>query len=530
MTVRLKIALTILITGLLTAVGVIATVALAFERFERESTFERANVFLGRVVATYDNLLDMQDRFPEDVNALLRNLLLFEADTQLYLLDNNGVVLSSTGNAKLPVGFKVALTPVQAAAQSSSPNARMPYVMGDDPERMNSNAVIAARALSRSVIRKSDSAAGYLYLVCHKDAVPAGRLALFRSAFAGPALGAVAAVVALTTLLAAWIIAAVTRPLRRLSEEVARATRDGLSAARQDDSTPLFAAQSNGNPSASKRRSRPDEFAQLRSGFHTMLATLRAQWQALRQLDQFRREGVSNLSHDLRSPLTATVACLETLEQRWTHDMPAVDRTEDHRLVAMALRNTRNAAQLVRSMGDLAQLDEPTFELHCEVLELGQMVDDIALRFGERAAQKGVKLQCELPGIGDTATPLYAAIDIELLERALANLMDNALQFTPCGGCITLSAARRPRATADAAGWVQVSVTDTGPGIAEADLPHLFDRLYQSRTGVAPASSEGGKGLGLAIVKRIAELHRGHVTVRSALGAGTCVMLDLPAR
>ena len=529
-TVRFKIALTILVTGLLTALGVIGMVALAFDRFERETTFERANVFLSRVVATYDNLLDMQDRFPDDVNTLLRNLLLFEADTQLYLLDANGTVLSSTGSAKLPGGFKVALAPVRAAALGNASNTRTPYVMGDDPERMDANAVIAARALSRSVIRKTESAAGYLYLVTHKEPAPAGRLAVFRSAFAGPALGAVAAVVALTTLLAAWIIAAVIRPLRRISNEVARATRDGLSSASLEDPSPPFSSDDPALALPRKHAEKRDEFDQLREGFHTMLATLRAQWQALRQLDQFRREGISNLSHDLRSPLTATVACLETLEQRWANEATPIDRSEDCRLVEMALRNTRNAAQLVRSMGDLAQLDEPAFELHCEVLELGQMVDDIALRFGERAAQKGVELQCELPGIGDTVAPLYASVDIELLERALANLMDNALKFTPSGGCITLSATRGPKSGTDADEWVQVSVTDTGPGIAEADLPHLFDRLYQSRASVAPASSEGGKGLGLAIVKRIAELHDGSVTVRSALGAGTCVTLDLPAR
>lgn len=179
-TVRFKIALTILVTGLLTALGVIGMVALAFDRFERETTFERANVFLSRVVATYDNLLDMQDRFPDDVNTLLRNLLLFEADTQLYLLDANGTVLSSTGSAKLPGGFKVALAPVRAAALGNTSDTRMPYVMGDDPERMDANAVIAARALSRSVIRKTESAAGYLYLVTHKEPAPAGRLAVFR--------------------------------------------------------------------------------------------------------------------------------------------------------------------------------------------------------------------------------------------------------------------------------------------------------------------------------------------------------------
>ena len=266
---------------------------------------------------------------------------------------------------------------------------------------------------------------------------------------------------------------------------------------------------------------RLDEFGQLREGFHAMLATLRAQWQTLRQLDRFRREGVSNLSHDLRSPLTATVACLETLEQRWGSD-PA--RLDDGRLVAMALRNTRNAAQLVRSMGDLAQLDEPEFKLQPEVLDLGEMLDDIGLRFAGRAAQAGVTLRCLS---GDPADPPFASVDIELIERAVANLLDNALKFTPKGGDITLSAVREVGADA-ASPWVQVSVTDSGAGIAAQDIPHLFDRYYQSRANVAPASSEDGKGLGLAIVKRIAELHHGRVSVHSEMGQGTCVTLALP--
>ncbi len=522
-TVRFKIALTIFITGLLTAAGVIATVAVAFQRLEHETAYDRANVFLSRVVATYDNLFDLQDRYPDELNALLRNLLLFEADTQLYLLNAEGVVLSSTGNVKLPAGFKVALGPVREAAQGNGQGNRMPYVMGDDPERMDANAVIAARALSRAVIRPTEPMAGYLYLVTHREPLPKGRLAVFRSAFAGPALAAVAGVVALTTLMAAWIIAAVTRPLRRISAEVARASREGLGAAPGEGEDLLLRA-SPADAVQDGPHGRLDEFGQLREGFRAMLTTLRMQWEALRQLDHFRREGVSNLSHDLRSPLTATVACLETLDQRWASDAPQSDRADDRRLIEMALRNTRNAAQLVRSLGDLAQLDEPEFKLHTELLDLSEVLDDIALRFAERAAQRGVSLHYQHDA--QAPTP-FAEVDIELLERAIANLLDNALKFTPESGQITL-AVSRSGAAADAAAQVNISVADTGPGIAGKDIPRLFDRHYQSRDSVAPASSEGGKGLGLAIVKRIAELHHGSVAVQSVAGQGTCVTLTLP--
>jgi len=504
MTVRFKIALTIFITGALTALGVIATVLFAFQRFEHESAYHRADAFLGRVMANYDNLFEMRERYPEEFNAFLRNLVLFEPDTQLYLLDAQGKVLVSTGQTQLAAGFKVTLAPVLEAAGKNP----MPYVLGDDPERMDSDAVIAARAVRRSVIRSDEPVSGYLYVVCHKPALTEGRSEAFRSAFARPALAFILGVVLLTTLLALWIIASVTRPLRRLTEAVASISARGLEEGLAETALP---------------KPTRDELGQLTRAFEMMLATCRKQWAALRRLDHFRREGVSNLSHDLRSPLTATVACLETLDGRWAAE-PA--RSADRALVEMALRNTRNAARLVQSLGDLAQLDEPEFKLRAEVVDAGELLDDIALRFAPRAALQGVKLSvahADLDGDDAKATPPFAALDIELFERAIANLIDNALKFCPSGAAITLAA------TAERGGPVSLTLTRTGPGIAAADLPHLFDRFYQSRQSVAPATGEGGKGLGLAIVKRIAELHGGDLSVESVVGQGTRVTLSVPA-
>jgi signal transduction histidine kinase len=338
----------------------------------------------------------------------------------------------------------------------------------------------------------------------------------------------VSLVVLLTTLLAWWATATVVRPLRRLSADVARVARDGLGIEASGEPMPNL-----GEPAIAASTRATDEFGELSQGFGSMLATLRMQWQALRRLDHFRREGVSNLSHDLRSPLTATVACLETLEQRWALQN---DRVDDKHLVEVALRNTRNAAQMVRSLGDLAQLDEPEFKLNTEVLDVGELLSDISMRFAQRAAQQQVKLYVDETNDDAPHAPApLAALDIELFERAVANVVDNALKFAPAGARVVLSAtvlATGPNAAAGEAApnwqWVRVSVSDTGPGIAASELPHLFDRFYQSRQSVAPASSAEGKGLGLAIVKRIVELHQGHVEVSSTLGQGTRVDLLVP--
>jgi signal transduction histidine kinase len=499
MTVRFKIACTIFITGALTAIGVVLTVLYAFQRFEHESTYYRANAFLDRVVGMYDHILEMRERHTEEFNGFLRSLVLFEPDTQLYLLDAQGTVLATSADLSLPKGFKVALPPVlQAAAHPD-----MPYVMGDDPLRMDADAVIAARSLGRSIIGGGPAVAGYLYLVCHKRALPANPWPVVGSSFARPALAAVVGVVILATLCAWWVIATVTRPLRELSEAVAAVSRDGL-----DAGAPATVALPAARPN--------DEFGQLAAGFRAMLATLREQWEALRRADHLRREGVSNLSHDLRSPLTATAACLETLDGRWAAEP---SREDDRRLVEVALRNTRNAARLVQSLGDLAQLDEPTFRLQAQMMDARELLDDIAVRFGERARQRGIEVRAE--DGGEDGAP-YAAIDIELFERAVANLVDNALKFCRPGDRITLAARREGHR-------VKVSVADSGPGIPAQDLPHLFDRYYRCADRVAPATGEGGKGLGLAIVKRIVELHAGEVTVHSEAGVGTVVTLWLPA-
>ena len=523
MTVRFKLALTVFATGIVTGLLVIATVLYAFQRFEHETAYRRGSAFLQRVVATNDNVFEMHEREPQAFRGWLRNMVLFEPDTQLYLLGPDGAVLASSGTVTLAPGFKVALRPVLEAVGRSD----AAYVMGDDPERMDADAVVAVQPVHRAAPGAAGPVVGYLYLVLHTEQLPEGRWAALRMSFARPLLGLIVAVVAFTTLAAVLIIVSVTRPLRRLTDAVATLSQRGLDAGLPNAAQPVL-------PPFTR-----DEFGQLTRAFEMMLATLRRQWSERQRLDHFRREGVSNLSHDLRSPLTATVACLETLEARWAVDGPDA-RADDRRLVEIALRNTRNAAGLVRSLGDLAKLDEPEFKLHLQVVDTGELLDDICLRFAERAAKQGVELLAArgaegsdvlpfadaptaAPPFAQTLTnaPPVAALDIELFERAIANLVDNALKFCPRGARITLAAALQN-------GRVQVSVSDTGPGIPAAELPHLFDRYYQSRQSVAPATGEGGMGLGLAIVKRIAELHGGEVAVTSRVGVGTRVVLSLP--
>ena len=217
-----------------------------------------------------------------------------------------------------------------------------------------------------------------------------------------------------------------------------------------------------------------------------MLATLRRQWGALRRLDHFRREGVSNLSHDLRSPLTATAACLETLEGALGGERRRAPTTAGWSRSRCATPATPRA--WCSRSATWPSWTSPNSSCTRRWSTWASCSTTSRMRFAERAAELGVDAATADRRCG-RRRPMRR-LDIELFERAIANLVDNALKFCPRG------ARDRARRGRPPSGGSRSASRDNGPGIAAADLPHLFDRFYQSRQSVAPATGEGGKGLG----------------------------------
>ena len=142
----------------------------------------------------------------------------------------------------------------------------------------------------------------------------------------------------------------------------------------------------------------------------------------------------------------------------------------------------------------MAQLRELAFKLRSEALDAGEALGDIASRFGQRAANQGSSLQTQHP-LAPVLAP-FAALNIALFERAITNLVRDALKFRRPGDSVVLTALRD-------GDCVKGSVSHPGSGINAVDRPPLFDRFYQSRQNVAPATGEGGNGLAPAIVKRM---------------------------
>jgi signal transduction histidine kinase len=230
----------------------------------------------------------------------------------------------------------------------------------------------------------------------------------------------------------------------------------------------------------------------------------------LRQADRMRRELVANVSHDLRSPIASIQGYLETVSMK-DGELASEER---ERYVKTALKNTKRLNTLVSELFELSKLETKQIEPTIEAFPIAELVQDVVMQYEPRAEEQAVDLQAELP---DRHARVEA--DIGLVERALSNLIDNAIHYTPDGGEVRVRLDNERDE-------VCVEVSDTGPGIPEDDLPHIFERFY--RVDKSRDRDKGGAGLGLAIAKTILELHGRTLEVESTVGEGTSFRFRLP--
>ncbi len=253
-----------------------------------------------------------------------------------------------------------------------------------------------------------------------------------------------------------------------------------------------------------------DEIGQLAACFNRMADTLVDTMEELRQADRMRRELVANVSHDLRSPLASIQGYLETVHMK----DGSLDPEERQRYVKTALHNAQRLSDLVGELFELSKLETKQVEPTIESFPIAELVQDIVMQYEPQAEKQKIDLHAEVP-----ERHARVAADIGLVERALSNLIDNAIHYTPGGGQVRVRLDNREQE-------VCVEVEDTGPGIPEDDLPHIFERFY--RVDKSRDRDKGGAGLGLAIAKTILELHDRPLQVESTVGEGTTFRFCLP--
>ena len=405
---------------------------------------------------------------------------------EIYLLDGDGAILANSPPAgDLPLG-RVSLEPIRAFIAGKA----LP-VLGDSPRATGRKEIFSVAPILRDT-----RVVGYLYVVLvggmyRQMADEAGQSFAVRSA---GWVGTAGLALALLVGLAAF--ARITRPLNKLARAV--------QAFERDNHEPRDPGKKNAPGASSK-----DEIGRLATAFFQMTERLKAHMGEIRRHDQLRRELVANVSHDLRTPLTSMQNYLETL-LRTGDDLPTAERRH---YIEVAVRQCHRVTRLAAQLFELAQLECEETLPHVEVFSLAELLQDVGQKFALLAAEKQVRLSVEADPEG-----LFVHADIGMIERVIANLIDNAIRHTPAAGAISLEAVSTPAG-------IEVRVADTGVGIAAEYLPGLFGRDSPLRQ----TAGRPGGGLGLRIAERILALHGTRMAVASESGHGTTFRFALPA-
>lgn len=247
----------------------------------------------------------------------------------------------------------------------------------------------------------------------------------------------------------------------------------------------------------------PHEVRELTRAFNSMMARVQASQRS-------QREFVANVSHEMKTPLTSIQGFAQALL-----DGTADSKEAQQKAAQVIYSESERMHRMVLDLLDLAKLDAGTADLKMSPVNVRALLKSISEKFMPQSRRAGVNIELDIP---EDLPPLIA--DGDRMAQVFTNLTDNALKFTPLGGKLTLRASIEMDR-------MQVSVTDTGAGIPEEDLPHIFQRFYQAD----PARMGGeahGAGLGLAIAYEIVAAHGGRINVRSHTGSGTTMEVILP--
>ena len=402
---------------------------------------------------------------------------------ECYLLGTGGEVLAFSAPEEVVKMKRVSLEPVRRFLDGApSP------LFGDDPRHPG-----ASKVFSVAPVTLDGEPRGYLYIVLGGDEYDSVAGMLEGSYVLRLGLGLAGAILlfgASTGLLGFHLL---TRRLRRLAAAVEEFQAGDF---RRPVSLPETAGSG-------------DELDRLGHSFDRMARRIIEQLENLEETDSLRRELVANVSHDLRTPLASLQGYLETLLLK----DDTLSREEKLEYLEIARRHGERLGKLIGDLFELAKLESRDMELRPEPFPLAELVQDVVQKFQLQAKERKITLRSDLP----TNLPFVHA-DLPLVERVLDNLLDNALRHTTEGGEVVVGLA-------PAGGRAGVTVADTGCGIPEEALPHIFDRYFRIDRS---DPERKGSGLGLAIAHRVVELHGGRLNVRSAVGAGSTFTFDLP--
>jgi two-component system OmpR family sensor kinase len=421
------------------------------------------------------------------IHDIFQMLMAVNPGIEVYLLDTRGAILSFSAPPGKVKRTHVSLRPVHRFLEGT---ATFP-ILGDDPRDPERRKIFSV-----SPIPAKGATEGYLYVILGGEEYDTVSRMLRGSYIAQLSVWAVGGGVLFVLLAGLFLFYRLTYRHRRLAAAVESFQQSGFS------NYPEVLARFDAG--------RGDEIERLGATFAQMAERIVRQIRELRDADTMRRELVTHVSHDLRTPLTSLQGYLETLSLKEGILSPG----ERKEYLDVALRHCRRLSALVSELFELALLDSPDVTVRAERFSMADLVQDVLQKYRLPAEGKGIRLSVTV----EEGIP-FAYGDIGRIDRVLGNLIGNALRHTPEQGGIAIDVRREDEG-------LRVRVSDTGCGIPLERMSRLFDAI-PGKYGEAGKDGEGA-GLGLVIARKILKLHGSDLSVQSAVGSGSTFEFLLP--
>jgi len=475
------------LAGLFLIVGLmfIGVTVFSTDMYQQEVS-QKLNLGLARQIVK-ERLLMKEGRVNQEaLKDIFHMLMVINPGIEIYLLDPKGKILTFSAPKGSVKRDHIDLVPVKKwlKGQLKAP------IQGDDPKSRRKKKVFSAAPINREGILE-----GYLYVILGGEEYDSVAQKLKASYILQLSAWMIVAGLLLALATGLMLFALLTGRLKKLA-----ITMDAFK--RGDTNAPV-------NFPVHKAHGATDEIDRLSTTFKEMAGRIETQMEELRASDKMRRELVANVSHDLRTPLATLQGYIETLLIKENQYSPE----ERRHYLEIAIQHCQRLNKLVSELLELAQLESARMLIHPEAFNIQELVQDVSLKFFLAAEQKKIKLVT----CSEEALPFVTA-DIALVERALENLIENALHYTPENGCVTIEILQESD--------IVIRVHDTGAGILKQDLDHIFERFYPLHQNTK--NRENHSGLGLAITSKIVELHNRKIIVTTDPGKGSCFSFSLP--
>jgi len=481
-----KLVIALLVLFCLLGISILIVTQFASDMYQQE-VVQKLNRNLANQIVAQKILIENNQISEKGLKEVFDMLMVVNPNIEIYLLDPAGTILAFSappGKVKLD---RVDLAPIKKWFE----NDIVYPLSGDDPRNPGRKKVFSAAR-----IPEQGRLQAYLYIILGGEIFDS-----IAQKLKGSYIMQLSALWIIASLLFALItglllFAYLTRRLKRLAIVM--------------DSLDLTRTSARLQSILGEDRQNGDEIDRLASAFKQLVDRIQIQMENQKQADTLRRELITHVSHDLRTPLATLQGYIETL---FLKNKSLTEENRQHH-IEIAIQHCERLSKLVEELFELAKLDSHEAKVQHEPFNISELAYDVVQKFDLSAEERQITIQIE----HNKGLPFVNA-DIAMIERVIENLLDNALRHTPAGGSIRIAFSSQN-------GDIAVSVSDTGYGIAEEDLPHIFDRFYQRAKSQESKASHSG--LGLAITKRILELHNKSIVVESTAGSGTTFTFFLP--